>query len=48
MKEARTSPFDKTEPPEAELRTSKNQKARFSKNGKTGFWSFNFLTPTGC
>jgi hypothetical protein len=48
MREAQTSPFDKTEPPVAEWRASKNQKARFSKNGKTGFLSFKFLTPTGC
>jgi hypothetical protein len=37
MREARTSPFDKTEPPVAEWRASKNQKARFSKNEKQDF-----------
>jgi hypothetical protein len=48
MMEALTSHFDKDEAPMTECRPYKNQKSQFLKNGKSGFLSFKFLTPTGC
>jgi hypothetical protein len=48
MREARTNSFDKVKAPITEWRPCKNQKARILKNGKPGFLSCKFLTPTGC
>jgi hypothetical protein len=42
MREAQNSPFDKTEPPVAEWRVGKNQKAQFTKMGNPDFGAPNF------